>query len=104
MQNPAFWARIGFLWCLLVFGACWCASSNAATMQSPALPLPALDAPQAGRTAIGVDDTQAKAASRSTVAAGGVAAHAIPALDGLGLFTLVTLLAIAALWLWRGRQ
>ena len=66
MQNPAFWARVGFFWCALVFGACWCASS-------------------------------ANAATAAVV-------HAVPTLDGLGLFTLATLLGIAALWLWRHRQ
>ncbi|MBK8740437.1 MAG: IPTL-CTERM sorting domain-containing protein [Betaproteobacteria bacterium] len=29
MQNPSFWARLGLLWCLFVFAACWCASATA---------------------------------------------------------------------------
>lgn len=31
MQNPSFWARLGLLWCVFIFAACWCAGANAAT-------------------------------------------------------------------------
>lgn len=31
-------------------------------------------------------------------------AHAIPTLDGFGLFVLATLLGLAVLWFWRRRQ
>jgi hypothetical protein len=67
MQKPAFWARLGLLWYLFIFAACWCASATAA-------------------------------------AANGTAAHAIPTLNGFGLFVLAALLGLAALWLWRRRE
>lgn len=41
MQNPSFWARLGLLWCLFVFAACWCASAQAGAVV--AHPVPALD-------------------------------------------------------------
>jgi len=43
-------------------------------------------------------------ASANAATANGAIAHAIPTLDGFGLFVLAALLGVAVLWLWRRRQ
>lgn len=44
MQNPAYWARLGLLWCLFIFAACWCASAKAAAANGAAAhTIPTLD-------------------------------------------------------------
>jgi IPTL-CTERM motif len=104
MQNPAFWARLGLLWCLFIFATCWCASTKAATSnlsgsaadQSIAVLAEPLDSVT---TTLAVSNSQAGATHAR--AANGLVAYAIPTLDGFGLFLLAGLFGLAALWLRR---
>jgi IPTL-CTERM motif len=107
MQNPAFSARLGLLWCLFIFATCWCASTKAASPDFPGSPAnhPAAvvaDQVRAKTTTITVANSQAN--STHAVAANGAEVHAIPTLDGFGLFVLAASLGLAVLWLWRRRQ
>jgi hypothetical protein len=107
MRNPAFWARSGLLCCLFTFAAVWCAGANALTpaFSSPATNHEAIASaaqPAAVTTTLSVANSQAKAAS--AVGKDGAVVHAIPTLDGFGLFIVAALLGVAALWLWRRRQ
>ena len=110
MGNPAFWGRLGLVWCLLVFGACSCA--NDAVGQTTAATTPA-DAAQARSKAARADASRAStrltvsnsaAPEPSRTKSGETVVHAMPTLDGSGLFVLATLLGVCALWMWRRRQ
>jgi hypothetical protein len=107
MQNPTFWARLGLLWCLFIFAACWCASAKAAASNFAGTPaadsVAALAAPpNIVTTTIAVANSQTNATQ--VVAANGVVAHAIPTLDGFGLFVLAVLLGLAVLWFRHRRE
>lgn len=119
MQNPAFWARLGLLWCAFIFIACWCASAKAATPEDPgagvvrggfatvavtAAPAGWATAPPGSRDRTLFAVANSRSSHAAPVASGDITAHAIPALNGFGLFVLATLLGVAALWLWRRRQ
>jgi hypothetical protein len=107
MQNPAFWARLGLLWCLFIFAACWCAGAKASppgfsgipAMDSRAILVAPADPV---RTTIAV--TNSPDNSMRAVTTNGAIVHPIPTLDGFGLFILAGLLGVAALWLWRRRE
>lgn len=107
MQNPVFWARLGWLCCLFIFAACWSASAKAAPSYFSGSPadgsVAVLAAPSSSvPTTLAVANSQTNTAQ--AVAPNGTVAHAIPVLDGFGLFVLAALLGVAALWLWRRRQ
>jgi hypothetical protein len=95
------------LWCVFVFAACWCASAAAGP---PSFPGSTVDQPVASSAAppraIPTILATANSQSASSDAMGGnrVAVHAIPTLDGFGLFILAALLGLAVFWLWRRRQ
>ena len=106
MQNPAFWGRLGLLWCLFIFATCWCASTKAASPHFSGLPaghpVALVAAPSAAvPTTVAVTNSQTRATRETTA---GDIVHAIPTLDGFGLFLLAALLGLAALWVWRRRQ
>ena len=107
MQNPAFWARLGLLWCAFVFAACWCASAKGATpvfANSQIVQTSTVNGTlaYAGSTSIVV--TNSLSVQPRPVAANDSIVHAIPTLDGFGLFILAALLGVAAFWMWRRRQ
>jgi hypothetical protein len=107
MRNPAFWARSGLLWCLFILATGWCAGANALTpaISGPATKHEAMASaaqPVTATTTLSVANSQANIVS--AVGKDGAIVHAIPTLDGFGLFIVAGLLGVAALWLWRRRQ
>lgn len=110
MQNPAFWARVGLLWCVFVFAACWCASApyaaptaagTAEATAATAGTARAGTAAPASRTHLGVANSQSPA--RTAVRASDEP-QALPLLNGASLLLLAALLGFGALWVWRRRN
>ena len=108
MRNPAFWGRVGALWCLFVFSAFWSAGAGAAVARS--------DQGASGRSVVAVTSAAATTSttisvansrSKSSHSASAAAAnepHAMPTLNGFSLLILAMSLGLAALWIWRKRQ
>ena len=108
MDNPVTRGCAAILWCVLALGAVGCASASGGDLPPPVVSVARSAqhgvAPSAPpfRTTIAVGNSQSS--PRILRTADGTLAHAVPALDGLGLLLLASLLGVAALWMWRGRQ
>lgn len=104
MRNPAFWARSGLLWCLFILAAGWYTGANALPTD-PSGPATNHEATASAAQPVTVTTTLSVANSHvSALGKDGALVHAIPTLDGFGLFIVAALLGVAALWLWRRRQ
>ena len=107
MQNPTVRTRSGLLWNLISLVAGWCAATTAtataisANSAGDSFVVVAAQ-PSAQLTSIGVANSQSAAPYTATIE--GAVVHAIPTLDGFGLFVLAALLGLAVLWLWRRRE
>jgi hypothetical protein len=108
MQNPAFWARLGLLWCIFIFAACWCAGAVLAASTNDSAPghavaaePPAAPKPPATNSRLKVANSQA---ANGAPAVDGNQPRALPTLNGMSLLLLAGCLAFGAFWVWRRRQ